>query len=176
MYETISKQREPGKVPLNSWCGRWVCGQGGRSNKVIELPGIEPGSFAVLFGTQGKRERGCISAHNGTAKGRRFPAFAHRTKRSAGFKLQVRTPRNQSSCSGIRPSKPLSPSPGVRQWLNLQICSVDGPGKGNARSKAGLARRGRGAGPPGRFVRGKRGADPWRGPGLRQPLRGIPSN
>src|SRR5438552_15349770 len=90
LYENNFEKAEVGKVPSDFLVldGGFVVKEEG-GNKFLELPGAPLESFAVQFGPSETSDIAVSARINGTAKGRRYPAFGVGVNGVAGYKLQV---------------------------------------------------------------------------------------
>lgn len=90
LYENNFEKAAVGKVPEDFLVldgGFAVKEEGG--NKFLELPGAPLESFGVQFGPAEASDLAVSARINGTAKGRRFPAFGVGLNGVAGYRLQV---------------------------------------------------------------------------------------
>jgi hypothetical protein len=90
LYENNFDRAEPGTVPEDFLVldGQFAVKEEG-GNKFLELPGAPLETFGVLFGPTEKDGIAVSARIFGTAKGRRFPAFAVSLNGVGGYKLQI---------------------------------------------------------------------------------------
>lgn len=91
-------------------------------NKFLELPGAPLDTFGAMFGPSEKDGMVVSARIFGTAKGRRFPAFAVSLNGVGGYKLQVSAAKQQIELfkgDALRASLPFEWSTG--QWTNLKL-------------------------------------------------------
>ena len=90
LYENNFAGATPGTVPEDFLVldGQFAVKEEG-GNKFLELPGAPLDAFGVLFGPTEKDGIAVSARIFGTAKGRRFPAFAVSLNGVGGYKLQI---------------------------------------------------------------------------------------
>jgi len=123
LYENNFEKAEVGKVPSDFLVldGGFVVKEEG-GNKFLELPGAPLESFAVQFGPSETSDIAVSARINGTAKGRRYPAFGVGVNGVAGYKLQVSPAKKMLELykdQELKATVPFAWNSG--EWTNLRL-------------------------------------------------------
>jgi hypothetical protein len=122
-YENDFQKADLDKVPDDFLVldGQFAVKQEGE-NRFLELPGAPLDTFGVLFGPTEKDGLAVSARIFGTAKGRRFPAFAVSLNGVGGYKLQVSAAKKQIELfkgETLKASVPFDWTSG--KWTNLKL-------------------------------------------------------
>src|SRR5690242_20594961 len=125
LYQNDFQTSEVGKVPDDFLVldGAFAVQQDG-TNKFLELPGAPLESFGVLFGPTEKENWSVSGRIYGSAKGRRFPAFALGLNGVGGYRLQVSPGKKAielARSEAVKASVPFDWKSGTWTRLRLQI-------------------------------------------------------
>ncbi len=128
LYENNFEKTELDKVPDDFLVldGQFAVKQDG-DNRFLELPGAPLDTFGAMFGPTEKEGLVVSARIFGTAKGRRFPAFAVSLNGFGGYKLQVSASKKQLELSkgdAVKASVPFEWISGQWTHLKLQVRKV----------------------------------------------------